>query len=500
MYNDFHCVNTFIYFLFLLVLQSSESPHPREIPFFVDSTTAPQTDTTVTLYQKEVFVPEASQPDEKLSAVSGQKTSSVEHSPAGSPTCVTPVPTRPDDKTMQLEDKTAPLVDLDSELVAEELPPVRPQQPSPDTTIQEKEINSLNHLPGDSVVSVISTPGNTKRRFTVKKVEDPVLISSSLLESKLENKETLPSLASNANITGTTEVLSNNSNKDISLNSEPEHKQEFCVEGVLQGKETQEIGNAVIAEGGHDDVPKSGSELTSVVSDKEQSQMKFEVEASKANGEPLLLESTSCERPQTPTYSFLPVENSISDEKSSPHGYKFESQLSGEELNSDKSKPESVASSDDEMTTATVKSSATLSSSEFVQGRFIVSVSSRRPETPSSENSEQVRSPAQPMEVTILQDMSGTVGMDSVPSLTPSSSMESLNSVGSQPGGHTSHSFSGSPQTVLAESQSSTSQASILNKEPVRKNSGQGEFLSDAAKLVKQDGEQGRQSNEQVQI
>lgn len=481
--------------------QSLESPHPREIPFFVDTTTAPQADTTATLYQKEVFVPEATQPDEKLSAVSGQKTSSVEHSPAGSPTFVTPVPTRPDDKAMQLEDKTAPLADLDSELTAKELPPVRPQQSSPDITVQEKEINSLNHLPVDSVVSVISPPGKTKRRFTVKKVEDPVLISSSLLESKQENKEIVPSLASNANITGMTEVLSNNSNKDISFNSEPEDKRDFSAEGVLQGKETQEVGRALILEGGHSDVSKSSRELsTSVVSDKEQSPMKFEVEASNANGEPLLLESSSSERPQTPTYSFLPVENSISDEKSSPHGYKFESQLSGEELNPDKSKPESVASSDDEMTTATIKSSATLSSSEFVQGRFIVSVSSRRPETPSSENSEQVRSPAQPLEVTLLQDVSGTVGMDSVPSLTPSSSMESLNSVGSQPGGHSGHSFSGSPQTVLAESQSSTSQASFSNKEPVRKNSGQGEFLSDAAKLVKQDGEQGRQSNEQKKM
>ena len=78
-------------------------------------------------------------------------------------------------------------------------------------------------------------------------------------------------------------------------------------------------------------------------------------------------------------------------------------------------------------------------------------MSSGRPETP-SDTSEQAKPPIQAVEIT-PQDVTNKVGTHSFPLLTLSSSVESLNSVGSQEGGHLMHLFSGSPQTILTEAQ-----------------------------------------------
>lgn len=487
----------------------------------MDRTVIAKAETTPTLSEKETCVLETSQPDEKQSAVSDEKPNSPEQSPDVSSNQATSVPTKTDEKARQpvvlnpvlqqqvkqpQEDKLVSPADSDYEVgaVKQHLVACTLQQLSTESTMQDKRIDSVNQSPVDCVVSVVSPSGNMKKRFTVKKVEDPVLNSNSFSEFKLENNETGPSAAvyanSNTGVTSFAEMISDHSSHDISAQPETELKQEV-EKAVLQGKETLEIaGDTNNLQQGHDDILKGGTELlTPAVSGNEQLQIKFKNQTSRTNGEQLQFESTSSSRPQTPTYAFHPLGDAISDEQSSQHHCKFESQLSGEELNSDKPKSDSVASSDDELTTSvsTMKSGAPPSGSEYIQGRFIVSVSSGRPETPLSETSEQGKPP--PVEIT-LQDVTGAVGTDSVPSLTPSSSMESLNSVGSQPGGQSAQSFSSSPHTILPEGQSSTSQASVSNKEPARKNSGQSDILNDTTKLVKQDGEQGRQSNEQVQI
>ena len=490
------------------------------MPFFVDNTVIAKAETTSTLSEKETYVLETSQPDEKQSAVSDEKPNSPEESPDVSSNQATSVPTKTDEKARQpvvlnpvpqqqvkqpQEDKLVSPADSDNEVGAVKQHLVTPQQLSTESTMQDKRIDNVNQLPVDCVVSVVPPSGNMKKRFTVKKVEDPVLNSNSFSEFKLENNETGPSPAvyadSNTGITSFAEMISDHSSNDISAQPERELKQDVSEKAVLQGKETQEIAVVTInLQQGHDDILKGDTELlTPAVSGNEQLQIKVKVQTSRTNGEQLQFESTSSSRPQTPTYAFHPLGDTISDGQSSQHHCKFESQLSGEELNPDKLKSESVASSDDELTTSvsTMKSGAPPSGSEYIQGRFIVSVSSDRPETPLSETSEPGKPP--PVEIT-LQDVTGGVGTDSVPSLTPSSSMESLNSVGSQPGGQSAPSFSSSPHTILPEGQSSTNQASVSNKEPARKNSGQSDILNDTAKLVKQDGEQGRQSNEQVQI
>ena len=462
-------------------------------------------ETTSTLPEKETYVLETSQLDEKHSAVSDEKPNSPEQSPDVSSNQAPSVPTKTDEKTRQpvvlnpvphqqveqpQEDKLVSPAELDNEVGAMKEQLITPQQETAtESTIQDKRIDSVNQSPIDSVVSVVSPSGNRKKRFTVKKVEDPV--SYSFSEFKVEDNESGPSSAlyasSNTGITSFAEMISDHSSEDISAQRETELKQLVSEKPVIQGKETQEIADDTNnLQQGHNDILKGGTELLApAVSGNGQT-----------NDEQLQFESS---RPQTPTYAFHPLGDSISEEQSSQQHYKFESQLSGEELNSDKPKSESVASSDDELTTSasTMKSEAPPSGSEYIQGRFIVSVSSGRPETPLSETSEQGK--PTPVEIT-LQDVTVAVGADSVPSLTPSSSMESLNSVGSQPGGQSAQSFSSSPHTILPEGQSSTSQTSVSNKEPARKNSGQSDILNDTAKLIKQDGEQGRQSNEQVQI
>ena len=159
--------------------------------------------------------------------------------------------------------------------------------------------------------------------------------------------------------------------------------------------------------------------------------------------------------PEMPSNVFVTVDNSNSEEQILQRDTKFEAGLSSEELHCEKFKAESVDSLDNELTTSVVAAKlliAPQSACEFVQGRYIVSVSSGRPETPSSDTSEQAKPPIQAVEIT-PQDVTNKVGTHSVPLLTLSSSLESLNSVGSQQGGHLMHLFSGSPQTILTEAQ-----------------------------------------------
>ena len=159
--------------------------------------------------------------------------------------------------------------------------------------------------------------------------------------------------------------------------------------------------------------------------------------------------------PEMPSNVFVTVDNSNSEEQILQRDTKFEAGLSSEELHCEKFKAESVDSSDNELTTSVVAAKllgAPQSACEFVQGRYIVSVSSGRPETPSSDTSEQAKPPIQAVEIT-PQDVTNKVGTHSVALLTLSSSVESLNSVGSQQGGHLMHLFSGSPQTILTEAQ-----------------------------------------------
>ena len=526
------------------MLKTLESPHPREVPFFVESSSGGKVESISALPEKGTMISEASQP-----VVSDQKPNTPEHSPdtspiqaisgskveekARQPVVLNPVP--PQQVKQPQGDETASLtegtitskdaegavlpavksdVDLSTEKGAREPRPITPQPASTENTMQNRVIETTqSHV--DNVGSVILSSGIPKRCFTVKKVEDPVLNSSSLSEVKSGNKETEPcSAVNNSSSTDTgsqTEVVCNKSNKDISTQPETRPKLEPCGEALspadLQGKKSLSS-----LQHGTDDVTNSKQDSSNVQKSDiepstpvhpggEQSQIHFEVHASKTNGEHLQLEIQSSSRPQTPTYGFHPVDSSISGEHASPNSLKFESQLSGEEINTDKQKPDSVTSSDDELTAhaPAEKSEAPSSMSEFVQGRFIVSVTSNRPETPSSDTSEQMK-PAtlQPVEIT-LQDVTAAVGSESVPSLTPSSSVESLNSVGSQPGVQNAHASSSSPQNILPDGQSSINMSTLLNKDHPRKNSGQMDLLNDA-KIVRQEGEQSKQTGEQVQI
>ena len=308
-----------------------------------------------------------------------------------------------------------------------------------------------------------------------------------------------------------TEGASHKPNKDNSIHPETASVQEPSGEEVSQvklqeGKSLSPVRQDAVdpstPEHDHSYVQKEENDLpTAALSDGEPLNMHFEVHASKTSGEPLRFDGKNNSRPETPTYGFHPVDSSDSGKPAISNDFKFETQLSGEELTADKQKAESVVSSDDELalSASVEKSGAQPSKSEFVQGRFIVSISTNRPETPISDKLEQVKpTPVQPMEIT-LQDVTAAVGSVSVPSLTPSSSMESLNSVGSHSGVQTSLAFSSSPQTVIAEGPVFTTMAGGSNKDLPRKNSGQSDLIIDA-KMVKQDGEQSKQSSEQVHI
>ena len=241
--------------------------------------------------------------------------------------------------------------------------------------------------------------------------------------------------------------------------------------------------------------PTSESKSSSTLHEGEQLEINFEVQASKAGVDCLqIIRTSSTCRPPTPTYAFRPVHNSNSEDHALPRNtVKFESQISGEELIPGKPKVEPVISSDDELPVSapTEKEGVPSSLNEFVQGRFIVSASSDRPDTPSSETSDQAKHPLQPMEIT-LQDVTTAAGMGSNSSLTPSSSMESLNSVGSQPGLQYGHAFSSSPQTILPEGQSLSNLATGSHKDQVRKNSGPNDLLNDISRqsLGKQETDQ----------
>lgn len=470
--------------------QSMESPHPRELPFFVDSAVKGATDVTSVLVERQNSVPGAAQADEKLSIVSDQKPSSPEKCPddgwssdekAKQPVILNPV-TQQQQVSLPGEDKVVSAEDFSGNLSALDQHSTALQTCTENTAQGRGDVNQTALF---TPVPDVSTSANARRRFTVKKVEDPVNNSLSSSEANLENTqdETLSSgnSDSNAGSVSANEVVTAELNKVIPVQAEPDLKQDLSGETFWHRKETQQTAVEIALKS---DIEKSSSDLrTSDGLGEDLCQTNLTIESA---SEQLSLKPLSIARSQTPINAFLPVDNSSSVEQTSQHNCKFECGLPGEELISDKLKPESVVSSDDELTTS--GGAAKLAGAPL---------SASRPETPSSDSSEQMKPPIQPVEIT-LQDVTSTVGLDSVPSLTPSSSMESLNSVGSQQGGQSVLPFSGSPQTIPAEGQTTVVQVS--NKEPARKNSGQSDIFHDAAKLAKQEGEMGRQANEQKKV
>ena len=496
---------------FLCVLQSLESPNPREVPFFEDSSATAKTETTSSVTERHDSISGTSHLDEKLSVLSDQKPSPPEKCPASESSKL-------DEKAKQhvvlnpgTQQQQVPQVQDGGQVSAEHLGSESTSlqqnshtvQPAPmESTGQDEGINGENKTVDFIPEPEMSSPVRPRKRFTVKKVEDPVSHNFSSSEVKLENSSLEPVSSgnsdSNPGSTSANEVASEDSNNVIQyIHTEPETKMDMVAEGYIPDKESAEPG---VEQARSDNIQKSSADLMSAaVSSVESSQADMDIESAKDDIEQQHVRPSRTIQSQIPSNVFVPVDNSNSEEQILPRDTKFEAGLSSEELHCETSKTESVVSLDDDLTTSGVAAKlpgAPLSASEFSHGRFIVSVSSSRPETPSSDTSEQAKPSLQAVEIT-LQDVANKVGTESVPSLTPSSSMESLNSVGSQQGGHIMHPVSGSPQTILTEAQNAASQ--MGNKEaPARKNSGQSDILSDTVKLVKLDGDQGKQTCDQV--
>ena len=495
--------------------------------------------------ENELPVSELSQPDEKQSAstVSEQKVESPEQPPevlsqaqqisllakaeekAKQPVVLNPVPqqqvqqpqenkpvstaerntnTGKDSTSVEAELKTGQ--DLIQEMGLMEPLPVTPQSVPEETSSQtaaysatQNDRTETAHSPVNILQSVIPPPEATKKRFTVKKVEDPVLNTAPSSESKLENNEPEPSSFVNTSSSSDknseyeliprepeSECQQEQSDDAAVLHANLERDEQLCVTQQMAG-DTSRSKQSCHAD--KSDIERSSSALH----EGEQLEINFDVQASKASNCLQIIRTSSTCRPPTPTYAFRPVDNSSSEDQALPRNIvRFESQISGEELNPGKPKVEPVLSSDDELPVSVPTEKEGVSSvREFVQGRFIVSASSDRPDTPSSESSDQAKHPLQPVEIT-LQDVTTAAGMRSNSSLTPSSSMESLNSVGSQPGLQYVHAISSSPQTILPEGQSSSNVATGSNKDQVRKNSGPNDMLNDINRhsLAKQEGDQ----------
>jgi len=492
--------------------------------------------------ENELPVSEISQPDEKQSTltVSEQKVESPEQPPdvvslaqqaslpakaeekAKQPVVLNPVPhqqvqqpqeNKPvstaegntnmgkDSASVEAELKTGQ--DLVQEMGLMEPLPLTPKPVSEETSSQTAANSATQsdrietaHSPVSMLQSVIPPPGATKKRFTVRKVDDPVLNVVPSSESKLENNEPEPpsfvNTSSNTDQNSECEHIprkpESESQQELSddaavLHAHLEREEQLCLTQQVAGDTSSSKQNC------HADKSDIG-QSSSALHEGEQWE-----KTSKADVNCLqIIRTSSTYRPPTPTYAFRPVDNSSSEDQALPRNtVKFESQISGEELNPGKPKVESVLSSDDELPVSAPAEKEGVSSfvNEFVQGRFIVSASSDRPDTPSSESSDQAKHPLQPVEIT-LHDVTTAAGMGSNSSLTPSSSMESLNSVGSQPGLQYVHAFSSSPQTILPEGQSSNNLVTGSNKDQVRKNSGPNDLLNDISRqsLGKQEGDQ----------
>ena len=514
-----------------------ESPFPKEVPFFVDASVAVKNPDSGSIQPEnepsvaEISQPsQASQPDEKQSAVYEQKPNSLEQLSEGpqkqpatlitkmeekakQPVVLNPVPHKQVPQTSEISSspsreesfQSGHQIDQDLEkgkephLVVAEPANEEPQR-SDNAPAQNGE--TLNgQFPVEVMQTAVPSSGVPTRRFTVKKVQDPVLknMSSPQVMTKNEHKSP-PVLKPNSDESG---VSSDASNKEMSRTSESGLSQEPCDQTEAQEKLSKKDSASRLQLEAASTAPlvdqrldkKSDTELPSPsLHNDNQMQISFDIQVSKGEEQLQIIPSANSSRPQTPTYAFHPVDNSNSEGRSLPlHQVKFESQISGEDLNPDKHKIESVASSDDELSISATneKVRATSSASEYVQGRFTISASSDRPDTPLLETLDNARLSLAPVDVT-LSDVTTAAVMGSVPSLTPSSSMESLNSVGSQPGAMTSHTSSSSPQTTPLEGQSSNSPSAASSKDPVRKNSGQSDLLFDGARhlLAKQEGDQ----------
>ena len=495
----------------LCILQSLESPNPREVPFFEDSTATAKTELTSSVTDRHDSISGASHLDEKLSVLSDQKPSSPEKCPASEsskldekakqPVVLNPVSQQQQVSQLQ-EGGQVSAEHLSSEPAALQQNSTTVQPAATESAAQDGGIDGENKTVDCIPAPEMSSPVKTSKRFTVKKVEDPVVNNFSSSEVKLGNSPMEPIVSgtsdSNPGPPSANEVASEDSNNVTQyIHTEPEIKMEMVEEVFLPDKKSAAPGVEQTRSG---DIQKPSADITSAaVSSVESSQADTDIESAKDDIEQQQVKSSRTFQSHMPSNVFVPVDDSNSEEQILMRDTKFEAGLSSEELHCERLKAESVDSLDDDQTTSGAAAKlpgAPLSACEFVQGRFIVSVSSSRPETPSSDTSEQAKPPIQPVEIT-LQDVANKVGIDSAPSLTPSSSMESLNSVGSQQGSHLTHPVSGSPQTIMTETQNASSQ--VGNKEaPARKNSGHSDGLSDTVKLVKLEGEQGKQTNEQV--
>ena len=478
--------------------------------------------------ENEIPVCEISQPDEKQSTltVSEQKVDSSEQPPdvvqqaslpakaeekAKQPVVLNPVPHQqvqqpPENKPVSTAEGNTNMgkdsVSVDAELktgqeLIVEMGLMEPQSVSEELGSQtaansavQSDRTETAHSPVSMLQSDMPPPGATKKRFTVRKVDDPVLNIAPTSESKLGNNELEPS---SVNISSKTDK--NPENEYIPRKPESELQQELSDDAAVLHANLEREEQLCLAQQVAGDTSSSKQnchadksdigQSASTLHEGEQLEINFEVQSSKAGVNCLqIIHTSSTCRPPTPTYAFRPVNNSSSEDHALPRNtVKFESQISGEELIPVKPKVEPVLSDDELPISAPTEKEGVSSVSEFVQGRFIVSASSDRPDTPSSETSDQAKHPLRSVEIT-LQDVTAAAaaGMGSNSSLTPSSSMESLNSVGSQPGLQYVHAFSSSPQTILPEGQSSSNLATGSHKDQVRKNSGPNDLLSDISR------------------
>ena len=252
-------------------------------------------------------------------------------------------------------------LDVSKEQTAQEPRPITPQ-PVETGNDTQSNVSERSQSPVDTGSSAVPPSGNIKTRFTVKKVEDPVLKSSSPSEVKQENKENEPVKPENKEIESVlpvktssivdksshTEVASHKPNKDNSIHPETASVQELSGEEVSQVKlkerkslspVKQDAVDPSTPEHAHSYVQKEKNDLpTAAVSDGEPLNMHFEVHASKISSEPLQFDGKNNSRPETPTYGFHPVDSSVSGKPAISNDFKFETQLSGEELTADKQK------------------------------------------------------------------------------------------------------------------------------------------------------------------
>ena len=501
----------------LLILQTLESSHPGDVPFFVETGTSVEETVTV-------------QPEQYSSAV--EISQSTENRPFSEPKSIfrehhplEVVSESPSTTTQaKMEEKAKEHVILDPahpQKLPHEDKPVFPFEDnnlvsencdSNDsqlhrTSITEAELKTTHSSsecsPQDNgeakcakkaeitelfygSVESVRPAGNAEKRFNVQKVE----------ESALDQEQEIPmkSTAVDEKHDESTSLTKDNSASPKSV-TEQKLSNESVQRGMLSRSDLlspleqmtdlrkQEFSDLHV-----------GHKVLLAPSECQEEQRDFEVNHLRKNSDKLELVPSAIpsQWPECPTYGFQPVNDSVSQEQSLTT---VESHLTSEELAKEEQKPECVWPSENVSTTIALieNTSAVLSKNEVVQGRFVVSSTSARPLTPCVD---QNKPAVQTVEVT-LQDFV-TAGV--TPSITPSSSLESLNSVGSQAGILSTHASSSSPQTTPPEVNTIVNQLVASCKEAGKKQIGLGEAPSEGVRSQtgKQDGDQGKLPSDQV--